>query len=185
MAGGYPLTLNGVLIPSSEALYQACRFPHHPNVQRLIISQASPMTAKMKGKPHRHLTREDWDAVRVKIMRWCLRVKLAEHWDRFRDLLLSTGARPIVEESYRDAFWGAKAIDRDTLRGCNVLGRLLMELRTVASEQNGPARVVPPALPDFLLYGERILSLEPPRSAQRLSAARAAQESFVWNPHRP
>lgn len=36
---------------------------------------------------------------------------------------------PIVEESYRDQFWGAKPIDGETLVGMNILGRLLVELR--------------------------------------------------------
>ena len=58
MASGFPLSLNGSRILTSEALYQACRFPHRPEVQRLIIEQKSPMTAKMKSvwaygrKPH-------------------------------------------------------------------------------------------------------------------------------------
>ena len=62
-------------------------------------------------------------------MRWCLRVKLAQNWSAFTKLLLSTGAKAIVEESRKDDFWGAKAIDKSTLVGMNVLGRLLMELR--------------------------------------------------------
>ena len=66
------------------------------------------MTAKMVSKPHRKDSRSDWDEVRVQIMRWCLRVKLAQHWETFGELLLSTGERPIVEESSRDPFWGAK-----------------------------------------------------------------------------
>lgn len=53
MAGGFPLKVNGLRILTSEALYQACRFPHRPEVQRFIIEQASPMTAKMKSKPYR------------------------------------------------------------------------------------------------------------------------------------
>lgn len=36
---------------------------------------------------------------------------------------------PIVEESYRDQFWGAKPLDSDTLYGENALGRLLTKLR--------------------------------------------------------
>src|SRR6266852_4527517 len=129
MAGGYPLSINGIRILTSEALYQACRFPHLPDVQKLIIGQASPMTAKMKSKLYRKDSRSDWDAVRVNIMRWCLRVKLTQHWEKFGDLLLSTGDQPIVEESYRDPFWGAKPIDPETLQGANILGRLLVELR--------------------------------------------------------
>ena len=53
MAGGFPLKVNGIPIRSSEALYQSCRFPHMPHVQRLIFGQKSPMSAKMVTKPHR------------------------------------------------------------------------------------------------------------------------------------
>lgn len=136
MAGGYPLLINRVRILTSEALYQACRFPHLPDVQKLIIGQASPMTAKMKSKPYRKDSRPDWDEQRVNIMRWCLRVKLAQHWDKFGELLLSTEDRPIVEESYRDQYWGAKPLDRQTLLGENVLGKLLVELREQLKKQD-------------------------------------------------
>jgi type I restriction enzyme S subunit len=161
MAGGFPLEVNGIRILTSEALYQACRFPHRPNVQRLIIEQASPMTAKMKGKPYRHDSRPDWDQVRVKVMRWCLRVKLAQNWAQFSELLMSTRDRPIVEESRKDDFWGAKPIDDQTLVGMNVLGRLLMELREEVRSGNGAAllRVDPLTIPDFLLSGKQIESV--------------------------
>ena len=131
MASGFPLEVNGIRILTSEALYQACRFPHRPDLQRLIIQQRSPMTAKMKSKRHRPDTRPDWSKSRVGVMRWCLRVKLAQNWETFSLLLLSTGYRPIVEESSKDDFWGAKRGDDETLVGMNVLGRLLMELREV------------------------------------------------------
>lgn len=60
MAAGFPLVVNGVPIRTSEALYQACRFPLKPEVQKLIIAERSPMTAKMRGKPYRNFTRPDW-----------------------------------------------------------------------------------------------------------------------------
>lgn len=129
MAGGFPLFVEGIPVPSSEALYQACRFPHMPDVQKLILEQSSPMTAKMKSKPYRPDTRPDWEAIKVPIMKWCLRVKLAQNWDKFSKLLLSTGSKAIVEDSSRDTYWGAKEIGPDLLEGQNVLGRLLMELR--------------------------------------------------------
>jgi type I restriction enzyme S subunit len=162
MAGGYPLSINGIRILTSEALYQACRFPHLPEVQKLIIGQKSPMAAKMKSKPYRKDSRPDWDAVRVQVMRWCLRVKLVQHWEKFGDLLLSTGEKPIVEESYRDQFWGAKPTDNETLCGANVLGRLLVELREKlqASEAQRVWVVEPPPLSDFLLLGRPIGSIE-------------------------
>ena len=157
MAGGFPLVVNDIRIRTSEALYQACRFPHMPEIQRLIIEQKSPMTAKMKGKPHRHNSRPDWNAVRVKIMRWCLRVKLAQNRDSFSELLLETANLPIVEQSRRDDFWGAKPVDEHILIGVNALGRLLMELREqVKDDPSELLRVDPLPIPNFLLYGHQI-----------------------------
>lgn len=161
MAGGFPLLVNGIRILTSEALYQACRFPHLPEVQKLIIGERSPMTAKMKSKPYRQDSRADWDRVRVKIMRWCLRVKLAQNWRAFSALLLETGEQPIVEESRRDDFWGAHPIDEKLLVGMNVLGRLLMELRDEVrgGSQASLLRVEPLAIPDFLLNGKVIAAV--------------------------
>jgi len=169
MASGYPLQINGVHILTTEALYQACRFPHMPEVQREIIRQHSPMTAKMKSKPHRKDSRSDWDEVRYKIMRWCLRVKLAQNYDEFGRLLLATRDRPIVEQSRKDDYWGAKLTDEsgDTLIGQNVLGRLLMELRKkLQDDADGSLKTVPPlGIPDFLLLSKPIETVTSNRSS--------------------
>lgn len=157
MAAGFPLRINGFRVPTSEALYQACRFPDLPEVQREIISQHSPMTAKMKGKPYRRATRSDWDSVRHKVMRWCLRVKLAQHHKEFGRLLLATKDKPIVERSRKDDYWGAiLQQDGETLVGENALGRLLMELReALKKDTEGKLCSVPPlGLPNFMLFGE-------------------------------
>lgn len=160
MASGFPLHIGGVCILTSEALYQACRFPHDPDLQREIIGQHSPMTAKMKSKPHRANSRADWDDVRFKVMRWSLRVKLAQNHESFGGLLLSTGNGPIVELSRKDVYWGAKAsgLDDNELIGMNVLGRLLMELRELL-RRDGEGRlktVSPLNIPNFLLLGKPI-----------------------------
>ncbi|MDP2964016.1 MAG: NADAR domain-containing protein [Sulfurimicrobium sp.] len=162
MAGGFPLRVNGIRIFNSEALYQACRFPHLPDVQGLVLSEPSPMTAKMKTKPYRKDSRSDWDQVRVRIMRWCLRIKLVQNWKAFGELLLATGDKPIVEESYKDDFWGAKPVDKRTLIGMNVLGRLLMELREEFKSDRRDAllRVEPLQIPDFLLMRQPIPAIE-------------------------
>ena len=116
------------------------------------------MTAKMVGKPHKKDSRSDWDTVRVKIMRWCLRVKLACNWHEFGELLHTTEDKPIVEDSRKDRFWGAVVEDDETLVGNNVLGRLLMELRgELKSEAIGDLEIVKPLLIDeFLLYHKPI-----------------------------
>lgn len=156
MSAGFPLRVAGIEVQSSEALYQACRFPHLPEVQRQILRERSPMTAKMHSRAHRDETRPDWDRVRVKIMRWCLRLKLAQHWERFGALLESTGDRTIVESSRKDAFWGAIPTEDGTLVGLNVLGRLLMELREqFLGADRGSLRIVEfPDVSQLALLGQ-------------------------------
>ena len=190
MASGFPIEVNGVQILTSEALYQACRFPDRPDVQRIIIEQRSPMTAKMKSRRFQRDTRSDWEWIRVMVMGWCLRVKLAQNWDEFGELLLSTGNAPIVEDSRKDDFWGAKRTD-DELIGTNALGRLLMELR---KELKGPnhdhLRVVEPLqIPDFLLYGQpigKVVSMETHTSQEgsypdsEMVGMRVSQASIEW-----
>ncbi|CAA7625285.1 NADAR family protein [Magnetospirillum sp. UT-4] len=144
MAGGFPLLVEGIPVLSAEALYQACRFPHMPDVQKLILAQSSPMTAKMKSKPYRTDSRPDWEMVKVPIMKWCLRIKLAQNWDKFSHALLSTGSKAIVEDSSRDTYWGAREIGPDLLEGQNVLGRLLMELRQKLHSSPDDLREVAP-----------------------------------------
>lgn len=158
MAAGFPLKVNDIHIRTSEALYQACRFPHLPNIQKRIIEERSPMTAKMASKPHRQNSRPDWDQVRIDIMRWCLHVKLAQNWEKFSALLVETGNYQIVEKSRRDDFWGAKMIDDQTLAGMNVMGKLLMELREaiIRSDKNSLFCVEPLAIPNFLLMGRPV-----------------------------
>jgi len=160
MAAGFPLMVNGVAIRTTEALYQACRFPLLPDVQRAVIDSRSPMMAKMLTKPHRHMTRPDWDTIRVPLMYWCLQLKLVQNWDAFGALLLSTGDKEIVEDSSKDPFWGAVPAG-DTLVGENVLGRLETGLREKLRKGDTEKlrALVPLAIPDFLLYGEPITRL--------------------------
>ena len=185
MAGGFPLCVNGIHIRTSEALYQACRFPHLPEVQRLIIEQRSPMTAKMKSRKHHQDSRQDWDWIRVKIMRWCLRVKLIQNWDTFSKLLLKTGDQSIVEQSRKDDFWGAKPIDTHTLVGMNALGRLLMGLREEVKTEGQEAflQVEPLDILDFSLNGRPIEPVTAPdRRAVALNAETPEPLSYSVQP---
>lgn len=157
MAAGFPISVNGITIRSCEALYQACRFPNHPEIQRIILDQSSPMTAKMVSKPHRSHTRKDWDSSRIQIMKWCIRVKLIQNWKKFNSIILETGDLDIVESSNKDDFWGAKPKDQNILIGTNALGRLLMHLREQIKICEKPVQIVSsPNLPEFLLLGQVI-----------------------------
>jgi ribA/ribD-fused uncharacterized protein len=162
MAAGFPVVVNGVQIKSIEALYQACRFPHLPDVQEKILSEGSPMTAKMVGKPYRDESRADWEQVRILIMKWALRVKLAQNLERFSSVLIQSNNMPIVELSNKDDFWGAKPIEGGIYVGVNALGRLLMQLREQiqSNERSSFVNVLPLEINNFSLYGHAIKAVD-------------------------
>jgi ribA/ribD-fused uncharacterized protein len=163
MSNDFKIRVNGILIHNSEALYQSCRFPYDVEIQEQILIQKSAMSAKMKSKHYRkEHTREDWDEIRVEVMRWCLRVKLSQNLFGFGRLLESTGDKPIIELSHNDQFWGTTDHQDGTLQGQNVLGKLLMKLREDYRQglddfKNKLVFVEPPEIDNFFLLGEPIL----------------------------
>ncbi|VDO13355.1 unnamed protein product [Brugia timori] len=92
--------------------------------QRILMAPSAHEAFKIAeaNKEHR---RPDWDDVKVGIMRDILRAKAAQH-EYVRRKLLDTGDRELVENSWRDDFWGWGP-NRD---GRNMLGRLWIEVRT-------------------------------------------------------
>ena len=130
MCAGFQIDVNGKKWLTSEALYQALRFPNDPEVQEMIRTERSPMAAKMKTKPFRaSRSRKDWDSVRVDAMWWCLAAKLISNEKSFGDLLKESKKSDVVERSHRDRFWGAVKVTEDYLQGQNVLGVLITILR--------------------------------------------------------
>lgn len=115
---------------TSEALYQAAKFPAGSAQRRAVLAAPTPARAKALGS--RHGARADWDDVRVDVMRTVLRAKFAD--PALRALLLATGDAQLVEDSPRDAFWGAGAGGA----GKNMLGKLLMALRAQLARPIAP-----------------------------------------------
>ena len=159
MATGFPLIVCGIEIKTTEALYQACRFPHLPEIQQQIIIQKSPMFVKMISNSNKKASREDWDEIRLKIMKWCINVKLAQNFTAFGAVLHETGLMNIVENSANDNFWGAiPNEDGSVFIGKNALGRLLMDLRKTFYSRDAFSLlyVEPPQIKNFQLYGNPI-----------------------------
>lgn len=80
--------------------------------------------------------RGDWadptKEVRICSMLWVLELKLSNN-RTFKNALLATGEKPIVEASKKDDFWGCIP-DGDNLTGQNILGQLLTDLRSRADD---------------------------------------------------
>jgi len=157
MASGYSLFVNEINIANTEILYQCCRFPLFPKLQEDIISIENPMEAKYRARKYEKYARQDWDRVKVDIMKWCLKVKLIQNSDNFSALLKSTLGKQIVEYSTKDPFWGALPVEKGKLHGKNVLGRLLVEIReTIVLTEQKTNSVVPLTIPAFLLFNNPI-----------------------------
>lgn len=152
MASGFPINWAIIRIKSSEALYQSLRYPHRFDIQKEILMQSSPMTAKMISKKYYKESRKDWDEIKFKIMRFCLELKLINNWENFFWLLKSTDQKDIVEYVPNDQIWGAK--DKvDFFEGPNALGRLLMGLRENYIYNPLPKKIFIPKIEKINIFG--------------------------------
>ena len=104
--------------------------------------------------------RTAFEEVKLKVMRYYLGVKRAQHRQRFGALLSSTVDKPIVEESHKKDFWAAKAPrgNRVQLEGENNLGILLVALRAESRSLKPDESCVVEALaiPKFTLIGKPV-----------------------------
>lgn len=111
--------------PTSEHAYHWEKFIRTaPHIAEKIRFASSAHDAFKFAEQYRGARRPDWDDVKVEIMRLILRAKAEQH-EYVRRKLLATGDRELIENSWRDAFWGWGP-KRD---GQNMLGKLWMEIR--------------------------------------------------------
>ncbi len=120
----FTLEWKGQRFDTSEAAYHWEKFPDHPWLQEAIRIAVSAHEAFKLAEQQKPLRRPDWDSVKVGIMREIIRAKAQRH-EYVRRKLLATGERELVENSWRDDFWGWGP-NRD---GKNMLGKLWMEVR--------------------------------------------------------
>ena len=128
----FTLIWRGIRFDTSEAAYHFEKFNDCQDgaladtraIQYSIRVAPSAHEAFKIAERNRAHRRPDWDDVKVGIMRDILRAKVNQH-EYVRRKLLATGDRELVEDSWRDDFWGWGP-QRD---GKNMLGRLWMEVR--------------------------------------------------------
>lgn len=120
----FTLIWAGHRFDTSEAAYHFAKFPDHPALQGAIRDARSAHDAFKLAERHKDKCREDWAAVKRDVMREIIWAKANQH-EYVRRKLLATGDRELVEDSWRDDYWGWGP-NRD---GRNWLGRLWMELR--------------------------------------------------------
>lgn len=121
----FQVALWGMTFQTSEHAYHWRKFSEaNAFVAIKVLCAFSAHEALRIATRHRDDRRKDWDDVKVDIMREILAAKVAQH-EYVRRKLLTTGTRELVENSWRDDFWGWGP----NREGENMLGKLWMELR--------------------------------------------------------
>ncbi len=123
--------LEGQVWPTTEHYFQAMKFEDEEYREQVRAAKAPKIAAQM-GRDRSRPLRADWETVKQDVMRGALRAKFSSHAG-LRELLLSTGDEEIIENAPGDYYWGAGADGS----GKNMLGKLLMELRSDLRAQPG------------------------------------------------
>lgn len=128
-----PIKLWGKRWPTSEHAYQAAKTLDAGEREKIRLA-GTPGKSKRMG---RHIAlRPDWESVKVGIMREVLRAKFAV--PDMRDRLLATGSARLVEgNTWNDRIWGMVQGRDGSWQGQNLLGKLLMEIRTELRKDRG------------------------------------------------
>jgi ribA/ribD-fused uncharacterized protein len=116
-----PFTIGGVEYATVEHFFQASKAANKED-HDYVNSADSPGVAKHRGR--RITLREDWERVKLRVMRIGLNAKFAQN-PELKTKLTETGVAYLEEtNNWGDTFWG-----RAGGKGFNHLGEMLMEIR--------------------------------------------------------
>lgn len=119
--------------PTVEHAFQAAK-SLDPAERDWIADAGSPGLAKRLGR--RVNLRPDWEKVKFDVMEECLRSKFAD--PVLKQKLLATGDEELIEGNYwHDNTYGNCSCEKcKDIVGRNMLGNILMKLRTEFMEEN-------------------------------------------------
>ena len=122
-----PIVFDCVTYPTVEHFFQALKSLNRDE-RRSIAAAASPGKAKRMGRQVK--LREDWEDIKLDVMREGLRLKFKD--PKLKAKLLATGDAYLEEgNTWHDTYWGVcNGI------GQNHLGLLLMEIREELQNQD-------------------------------------------------
>jgi hypothetical protein len=121
--------LEGKYWLTSEHYFQAQKFVGTVYEEE-IRKAKSPMDAARMGRDRNKPLRPDWEQVKDEIMKIAVLQKFQTNIE-IREILISTATEEIIEETTDDYYWGCGSDGT----GKNVLGRILMDVRTMLVNQ--------------------------------------------------
>lgn len=141
MKGGYPFEICGKHFYTSESAY-ICGLTDDEEFQTELMNCKNGFVAKkfIRNK-RKNLIRKDVNEYNGEWMKYVVWCKCCGNVD-FKNLLLSTGEKVIVEDatnikSESADFWGCKLVD-GVYVGCNMMGKILMQCRDCLLKGTNP-----------------------------------------------
>jgi ribA/ribD-fused uncharacterized protein len=119
----FSLEWKGKWYMTSEHAYQAEKFEEE-NLKEMIRNSQSAHDAKKLAQANEDKYIKNWNEIRIGVMKEIIKEKVKQH-SYVREKLLKTDDKQIIEDSWRDDFWGWGP-NKD---GQNHLGKLWMEIR--------------------------------------------------------
>ena len=130
-----PIRFEGDIFPTAEHAYQAGKARKRAVREWLMAAPSPALLAMAAHGLYYWDIMPDWATIKFDRMRAVLRAKFTQHED-LRQLLLSTGKARLVESATTDnavnRLWGEV-----NGRGENMLGKLLIEIRTELASTTG------------------------------------------------
>lgn len=128
---------NGITYKTAEHYMMAgkARLFNDPETEKEILSANTPNQAKALGRKVKNFNPILWDEHKYQIVTQGNFLKFSQN-QKFKDFLLSTGDKVLVEASPYDKIWGIGMLETDNRaenpllwNGENLLGFALMEVR--------------------------------------------------------
>ena len=151
-----PVVVDGYSWKTSEAFYQAMKFPDRPDLQWNIFNAPMPKETKRIANANMSEMRPDWHGIKVDVMFQTLFYKKRSS-DLYVKKLVESYGKPIVELSIYDDFWGAypNRPDVGIAEGRNMLGLCHMRARETTYSLTGND------IPRLLMFGDYVKGFEP------------------------
>lgn len=140
----YPVlvTYEGTTYPTSEHAFQAAKVINEED-RRRVIEAGSAGEAKRLGRVC--ALRDDWEQVKVQVMYKIVKAKFS---GPLKGALLATDGMVLVEgNTWHDNTWGVCGCERCGGVGANLLGNILVQVRTELLAADAPRKVVIPPAP--------------------------------------
>ncbi|MES3004961.1 MAG: NADAR family protein [Patescibacteria group bacterium] len=126
----FAIDWKGKTYMTSEHVYHSEKFDNE-NIKEEIRDTKSAHDAMLVARLHKDKQVSNWDEIKLNVMKSILIQKVLQH-PYVKEKLLESGGKELVEDSWRDDFWGWGP----NKNGQNHLGKIWMEVRDEFKNQN-------------------------------------------------